>query len=44
MRLAGWKKTAKADPYKKFLSLYVSEFQNQEPTKFQVSSDDDLPF
>ena len=44
MRLAGWKKTAKADPSKKFLSLSVSEFQNQEPAKNQVSSDDDLPF
>ena len=32
MRLAGWKKTAKKDPSKQFLSISVSEFQGkQEP-------------
>jgi len=42
MRLAGWKKTAKKDPSKKFLSISVSEFQGkQEPA---MAENEDLPF
>tara|TARA_R100001594_G_scaffold78597_1_gene113185 strand:+ start:1385 stop:1630 length:246 start_codon:yes stop_codon:yes gene_type:complete len=46
MRLAGWKKTAKADPSKQFLSISVSEFQNQEQNQDQKKDEDldDLPF
>jgi len=42
MRLAGWKKTAKKDPSKQFLSISVSEFQGkQEPA---MAENEDLPF
>ena len=46
MRLAGWKKTAKADPSKQFLSISVSEFLKKEETAGPESEDDDgeLPF
>tara|TARA_R100001443_G_C3275591_1_gene159072 strand:+ start:47 stop:295 length:249 start_codon:yes stop_codon:yes gene_type:complete len=47
MRLAGWKKTAKADPSKQFLSISVSEFQKKEETAGPIIDNDDdgeLPF
>lgn len=44
-RLAGWKKTSKSDPSMTFLSISVSDFQEQkeEPVK-QTEEQDDLPF
>lgn len=49
-RLAGWKKTSKSDPSKTFLSLAVSEYQDQpdqkvapQPTANPVT-DEELPF
>jgi len=48
MRLAGWKKTAKADPSKQFLSISVSEFLKKEETAGPIIDNDDddgdLPF
>ena len=48
-RLAGWKKTSKSDPSKTFLSLAVSEYQDQPDQKVAPQApsnpvDDDLPF
>tara|TARA_R100001594_G_scaffold105086_1_gene139717 strand:+ start:146 stop:400 length:255 start_codon:yes stop_codon:yes gene_type:complete len=48
-RLAGWKKTSKSDPTKTFLSLAVSEYQDQPVESSGVKAtpnpvDDDLPF
>jgi hypothetical protein len=48
-RLAGWKKTSKSDPSKSFLSLSVSDFQEQKDPSPQSQpqapvSNDDLPF
>ena len=44
-RLAGWKKTSKSDPSMTFLSISVSDFQEQkeEPVQ-QTAEQDDLPF
>ncbi len=44
-RLAGWKKTSKSDPSMTFLSISVSDFQEQteQPVK-QTQDDDDAPF
>jgi|TARA_R100001463_G_scaffold23195_4_gene55687 uncharacterized protein (DUF736 family) len=44
-RLAGWKKTSKSDPSMTFLSISVSDFQEQteQPVK-QTQDDDDTPF
>jgi len=44
-RLAGWKKTSKSDPSMTFLSISVSDFQEQKEEPVQQKSDqDDLPF
>ena len=48
-RLAGWKKTSKSDPSKTFLSLAVSEYQDQPAESSGVKAtpnpvDYDLPF
>tara|TARA_R110000744_G_scaffold380512_1_gene501566 strand:+ start:723 stop:980 length:258 start_codon:yes stop_codon:yes gene_type:complete len=49
-RLAGWKKTQKSDPSKTFLSLAISDYQeqsDQNPSGVQPTSnpmDDNLPF
>jgi len=44
-RLAGWKKTSKSDPSMTFLSISVSDFQEQteQPVK-QTQDDNDPPF
>ena len=44
-RLAGWKKTSKSDPSMTFLSISVTDFQEQteQPVK-QTQDDDDTPF
>lgn len=48
-RLAGWKKTVKSDPSKTFLSLAISDYQEQpaQQSGFKTTPnpvDDDLPF
>ena len=45
-RLAGWKKTSKSDPSKTFLSISVSDFQNQNTEEVSTKSvtQDNLPF
>ncbi len=49
-RLAGWKKTQKSDPSKTFLSLAISDYQeqsDQNPSGVQPTPnpmDDNLPF
>ena len=48
-RLAGWKKTVKSDPSKTFLSLAISDYQDQpaQESGFKATPnpvDDDLPF
>ena len=49
-RLAGWKKTQKSDPSKTFLSLAISDYQeqsDQNPSGVQPTPnpmDDDIPF
>lgn len=45
-RLAGWKKTSKSDPSKTFLSISVSDFQNQNTEEVSTESvtQDNLPF
>ena len=44
-RLAGWKKTSKSDPSMTFLSISVSDFQEQKEEPEQQKSDqNDLPF
>ena len=49
-RLAGWKKTQKSDPSKTFLSLAISDYQeqsDQNPSGIQPTPnpmDDNLPF
>ncbi len=44
-RLAGWKKTSKSDPSMTFLSISVSDFQEQKEEPVQQKSDQDgLPF
>jgi uncharacterized protein (DUF736 family) len=46
-RLAGWKKASKSDPSKSFISLSVSDFQEQKDTQPQPQtqvSNEDLPF
>jgi len=48
-RLAGWKKTVKSDPSKTFLSLAISDYQEQQAQQSGLKAtpnpvDDDLPF
>lgn len=48
-RLAGWKKTVKSDPSKTFLSLAISDYQEQQAQQSVLKAtpnpvDDDLPF
>lgn len=42
-RLAGWKKISKSDPSKTFLSISVTDFQEQSPQQ-SIQEDDDMPF
>ena len=42
-RLAGWKKTSKSDPSMYFLSLSISDYQEQSNQQ-SIQEDDDTPF
>jgi len=42
-RLAGWKKTSKSDPSINFLSLSISDYQEQSNQQ-SIQEDDDTPF
>jgi uncharacterized protein (DUF736 family) len=43
-RLAGWKKTSKSDPSMTFLSISVSDFQEQSAQQSIQNDDNDPPF
>ena len=43
-RLAGWKKTSKSDPSMNFLSLSISDYQEQPAQQSIQNDDNDPPF